>query len=142
VTDRMRELGARIGGEGDGGVILAPVNPCRDSFVAMALVLEARARDPAPLSARIAPSRRRALLRDSLLCPPREVAPALRWLRHVYRGRTLDLTDGLKVSWPDRWLHVRPSHSDPLMRVTVEAPTRTDAETLLAQVTAHLSPEG
>ena len=70
------------------------------------------------------------------------MAPALRWLRHLYRGRPFDLIDGLKVSWPDRWLHVRPSHSDPLMRVTVEAPTEAEARKLLAEVTGHLSPEG
>jgi phosphomannomutase len=142
VLDRMRELDAAIGGEGDGGVIVAPVNPCRDSLVALALVLEALATEQAPLSKRFAYLRTRALLRETLLCPPREVAPALRWLRQVYQGTDIDLTDGVKVSWGDRWLHARPSHSEPVIRLTAEARTRADAQALLSQALEHLSPQG
>jgi phosphomannomutase len=142
VLDHMRELDAAIGGEGDGGVIVAPVNPCRDSLVALALVLEALAGERAPLSKRFPYLRTRALLRETLLCPPREVAPALRWLRQIYRGADMDLTDGLKVSWGDRWLHARPSHSEPVIRLTAEAPTRTGAQALLSQALEHLSPQG
>jgi phosphomannomutase len=140
VLDRMRELGAPVGGEGDGGVIVLPVNPCRDSFVAMALVLEALAIERAPLSERFAYLRAHVLLRDTLLCPAREVAPALRWLRQVYRGAALDLTDGVKVSWDDRWLHVRTSHRDPILRLTAEAPDLAGARKLLNEVLEHLSP--
>jgi phosphomannomutase len=142
VLDKMREVGAQIGGEGDGGLLLQPVNPCRDSLVAIVLVLEALASTTAVLSERCAYLRAYVPLRETLLCPSREVGPALRWLRHVYRGSQLDRSDGLKVSWDDRWLHVRPSHSDAILRLTVEAPTRPEAQTLLNELLEHLSPEG
>jgi phosphomannomutase len=140
VVEKMIDTGAEIGGEGNGGVILRPVNACRDSFVGMALVLEALARDGLTLSALRARLPRYVLLQETLLCPAREAAPALRLLREHYREHTLDLTDGIKVSWPDRWIHVRPSNTEPIVRLIAEAPTDGDARGLLNEAMERLSP--
>ena len=48
----------------------------------------------------------------------------------------------MKISWPDRWLHVRPSHSEPILRLTAEAPTLPRAQQLLNDALEHLSPQG
>jgi phosphomannomutase len=107
----------------------------------MALVLESLALERASLRAlrRQLPSY--ALLHETLLCPAREVAPALRMLQQHYRNHTLDRSDGLKITWPDRWLAVRPSNTEPLIRLTAEAPTREAAQALLTEAIERLSPE-
>lgn len=140
VVQTMRDLGAEIGGEGDGGVIAAPFNLGRDALVAAALVLESLATTGQPASARFASLPSYVLVQDALLCPAREVAPALRWLRQAYRDRPVDLTDGVKVQWDDRWFLARPSAGEPLIRLLAEAPTRDAAQALLTEALEHLSP--
>jgi phosphomannomutase len=140
VVEKMIDVGAEIGGEGNGGVILRPVNACRDSFVGMALVLEALARDASSLSTLRARLPAYALLQETLLCPAREVAPSLRLLQQYYREHTLDLTDGIKVAWKDRWIQIRPSNTEPIIRLTAEAPSAADAQALLNEAIERLSP--
>jgi phosphomannomutase len=142
VVEKMRDVGAEVGGDGDGGVILAPANRCRDGFAAMALVLEELAKDRVTMSERCAFLRARVLLRETLLCPAREIGPQMRWLRHVYAGQQLDFTDGARVSFGNRWLHVRPSSQEPILRLTAEATTELDAQRLLTEALEQLSPVG
>jgi phosphomannomutase len=142
VVEKMLECGAEIGGEGNGGVIAPRINPCRDSFVGMAFLLESLAQSGAKVSdlRRSLPSY--AMVKEKLPCRPREVAPALRILRYVFRGEALDLTDGVKVSWPDRWLHVRGSNTEPILRLAAEAPTEEEARALVRGVVDFLRPRG
>lgn len=138
VVEGMDHHGARIGGEGNGGVIMPAINPCRDSFVAMALVLEALGREGGSISALRARIPRYAMVKDKLTIPAREIAPALRALQDSFQGETLDLIDGLKVLWPDRWLQARGSNTEPIVRVTAEAPTEADARALVDDALARL----
>ncbi len=140
VVERMLECGAEIGGEGNGGVILRELNPCRDSFVGMALILEALSREGVATSVLRSRIPRYAMVRDVLLCPARDIAPLLRLLQAFYRGQNLDFTDGVKVLWPDRWLHARPSNTEPVIRLIAEAPTTSEANTLLMEALECLSP--
>jgi phosphomannomutase len=140
VVEKMIDVGAEIGGEGNGGVILRPVNACRDSFIGMALVLEALARDATTLRGLRARLPVYSLLQETLLCPAREVAPALRLLQQHYREHTLDLTDGIKVTWNDRWIQIRPSNTEPIIRLTAEAPNAADARAMLNEAIERLSP--
>lgn len=142
VVERMLDCGAVIGGEGNGGVILPEVNPCRDSFVAMALVLEALAESRLKMSQLRDKLGRYVMLRDRLLCQPRDIAPSLRLIRTAYKESRLDFTDGIKVIWEDRWLHVRASNTEPVIRLTAEAPTEAGARTLLTQALEVLRPTG
>lgn len=140
VIERMLERGARIGGEGIGGVIVPAINPCRDAFVAMAVILEALARAGGTLSALRARLPSYFMVKRSVPCRPRDVAPLLRLLKGLYRGQELDLTDGVKVVWPDRWLHVRASNTEPIIRVTAEAPIEETARALVRSVLEYLRP--
>jgi phosphomannomutase len=140
VIERMLEMGAEIGGEGKGGVILRPVNCCRDSYVGMAIILEALAAEGRTISDLRSRIPKYAMVKEKLLCSARDIAPSLRLLQKLYRGETIDLTDGLKVVWPDRWLHARPSNTEPIIRLIAEAPTESEARTLLLQALECLSP--
>jgi phosphomannomutase len=129
-----------VAGEGDGGAIVLPVNPCRDSFAAMALVLESMAvsrRSVAGLRAQVP---RYAMVRERLLCSARDIAPSLRLIKDLFRGEQLDLTDGVKVTWPDRWLLARPSATEPVIRLAAEASAESEARSLVNRVLEVLSP--
>jgi phosphomannomutase len=140
VVERMLECGAEIGGEGNGGVILREFNPCRDSFAGMALLLEALAREGLPISGLRGRIPKYAMLRETLLCSPRDIAPLLRLLQSLYPKDHLDFTDGVKVLWGDRWLHARPSSTEPIIRLIAEAPTESEARALLMEALECLSP--
>ena len=61
----------------------------------------------------------------------REIAPALRRVAYEFRDAPIDRTDGLKIVWPDRWVQARGSNTEPIVRVTAEAPTEADARALV-----------
>lgn len=140
LVESMFEHGADIGGEGDGGVVVRPLNPCRDSLATLALVLEAVAASGQTISALRARAPRYASARERLLCSAREIAPSLRLIRHAFRGEQFDLTDGVKVVWPDRWLLARPAATEPVIRLSAEAPTDAEARALITGIIELLSP--
>ena len=140
VIDFMQQCGATIGGEGNGGVIAPAINPCRDSFVGMALLLESLALEGDTIEVLRAKFPRYALVKEKLDFLAREVPTALRRLQHFFRKETIDLTDGIKVLWPDRWLLARASLTEPVIRVIAEAPTEKEARNLIQQAFECLRP--
>jgi phosphomannomutase len=140
VIEAMKLRGAEVGGEGDGGAIVLQVNPCRDSFAAMALVLEAMAVSGRSAGELMAQVPRYAMVRERLLCSARDIAPSLRVIKDLFRGEQFDLTDGVKVTWPDRWLLARPSATEPVIRLAAEAHAESEARALVNRVLEVLSP--
>jgi len=140
VIELMKRRGAEVGGEGDGGAIVLQVNPCRDSFAAMALVLESMAVSGRSIGGLMGQVPRYAMVRERLLCSARDIAPSLRLIKDLFRGEQLDLTDGVKVTWPDRWLLARPSATEPVIRLAAEAPAESEARALVNRVLEVLSP--
>ncbi len=131
VVQRMREVGARIGGEGNGGVIAAEINPCRDSFVAMAYILEAMALNGAAINDLRSAIPRYVFVKQRVEVRLRDVPAALRRFRDLWQQATLDTTDGIKAIWSDRWVQARASNTEPIIRLIAEAPTERDAHALL-----------
>lgn len=140
VIEKMLACGAQIGGEGSGGVIVPAANPCRDSFVAMSLLLEMLAMDSRPISQLRSELPSYCMLKTQISCRPRDVAPAIRLLRYFYRDLELDLTDGVKVHWPDRWIHVRGSNTEPVIRIVAEADSEEAAVALVDDVMDYMRP--
>jgi phosphomannomutase len=142
VLDRMLAVGSRIGGEGNGGVIAPSINPCRDSFVAMAFLLEALAETKSTVSELRGQLPSYAMVKHRIACRSRDATPFLRLVRHLFRNNEIDLTDGVRVLWPDRWVHVRASNTEPVIRIIAEAPTEPEASQLAQRVTEYLRPPG
>jgi phosphomannomutase len=80
------------------------------------------------------------MVTDRLQCSARDIAPSLRFIKNGFIGEQMDLTDGVKVTWPDRWLLVRPSATEPVLRIAAEAPTEAEARSLVNSVLEALSP--
>ncbi|MFN9576455.1 MAG: phosphoglucosamine mutase [Gemmatimonadota bacterium] len=132
VAVAMRRLGSPVGGEGNGGVILPALHLGRDAPVAAALLLQLLVEDAQPLSAIVASLPRYAIVKDKLPRPDQPLDAVYDALRAAFPGATVDTQDGLRLAWPDRWLHVRPSGTEPIVRVIAEAPTDADARALVA----------
>ena len=125
-----------------GGRLSSSVNPCRDSFVAMALVLEALAEEGGTIAEMRARVPTYVMAKEKLDLRAREIGSALRRLQDHYRDETLDLTDGVKVVWPDRWVHARPSNTEPVVRIVAEAHEEKQARELVRAALERLSPTG
>jgi len=121
VVSKMRETGAVIGGEGNGGVILPAAHYGRDALVGMALVLELLAERQADL-ADIAGALPSYVIDKVEVRGVTVDLEALRGaLQGVFAGATIDQSDGLKFIWQDAWVHVRRSGTEPLVRIIAES---------------------
>jgi phosphomannomutase len=127
VAVRMRDEHAPIGGEGNGGVILSEVHLGRDAPVGAALLLQLLHEDNTSLSQIVSGLPRYAIVKDKLDRPNASLDTVYEALRAAFPGAAADSQDGLRLSWPDRWVHVRPSGTEPIVRVIAEAPTNRDA---------------
>lgn len=131
VVVRMRDLKAVIGGEGNGGVILPEVHLGRDAPVGIALILQLMAETGKTLSTLAAELPRYHIVKDKLDRPKASLDSVYAALRKAFSDADADPQDGLRLSWKDRWLHVRPSGTEPIVRVIAEAPTEQDARALV-----------
>jgi phosphomannomutase len=138
VARAIREEQAVIGGEGNGGVILPVLHIGRDAPLAVALILHHLAKVGGSLSELVAASPRYVILKTKAPRGP-ELKRLYEGLRRRFPDATPDERDGLRLAWPDRWLHVRPSGTEPIVRLIAEAPTAADAEALLAAAREHES---
>ncbi len=136
VAAAMREHGATVGGEGGGGIIYRPISQVRDSVVGMALVCELLAKRKQALSAVVASTPAYAMVKEKIAIVPGSAGPALQWAAQHFADQKVDVQDGVRVDWPDRWVHVRPSNTEPLLRIIAEATTQADAKALVDQVRA------
>lgn len=131
VAVKMRDEGAVIGGEGNGGVILPEVHLGRDGPIGIALILQLLAETGQPISAVAGGLPRYAIVKDKLDRPDASLDSVYDGLRKVFPDATADTQDGLRLGWKDRWLHVRPSGTEPIVRVIAEAPTEREARELV-----------
>jgi phosphomannomutase len=127
VAVRMRDEGAPIGGEGNGGVILTEVHLGRDAPVGAALLLQLLHEENKPLSRIVAELPRYVIVKDKLDRPKASLDTVYQALKGAFADAAADTQDGLRLSWPDRWVHVRPSGTEPIVRVIAEAPTNEEA---------------
>jgi phosphomannomutase len=131
VAVRMRDERAAIGGEGNGGVILPEVHLGRDAPIGAALLLQLLVEEERPLSqvARSLPSY--VIVKDKLARPDASLDAVYGALRAAFPDARVDTQDGLRLAWGDRWVHVRPSGTEPIVRVIAEAPDAAQARELV-----------
>ena len=130
VVDEMLARSAVFGGEGNGGPIDPRVGLVRDSFVGMALVLDAMAARGKKISDLANELPRYEIRKTTIKLPPEKLPAALDALQKRFSDAQSDRRDGLRLDWPDRWLIVRGSNTEPIVRAIAEAPTAAAAEEL------------
>jgi phosphomannomutase len=130
VVDEMLAHNAIFGGEGNGGPIDPRVGLVRDSFVGMALVLDAMTARGKKISELAAELPRYEIRKTTVNLPPEKLPAALDAIQKRFSDAQSDRRDGLRLDWPDRWLIVRGSNTEPIVRAIAEAPAAAAAEEL------------
>ncbi len=131
VARAIRERGAVIGGEGNGGVMYPALHIGRDAPLGVALILHLLATSGVTVAGLVEGSPRYTIVKAK---GPRssQLAPLYERLRRRFADAEADERDGLRLAWADRWLHIRPSGTEPIVRLIAEAPTPSEAEALVA----------
>ena len=142
VVARMREVGAVVGGEGNGGVIDPRVGWVRDPFVGMAFILSLMAETGRKFSELVAALPQYAMLKTKYTVPRDELPAALAALERRWPDARTDRADGLRLDGPDWWLHVRGSNTEPVVRVIAEAPTEAQTRALCDEAGAVVADGG
>ena len=130
VARAMIHENALIGGEGNGGVMLPQLHLGRDAPLGVALILQYLALDGRPVSALVSAAPRYRILKAKVK-RGRDLGPIYLQLKTGFPEAEIDERDGLRLGWKDRWIHVRPSGTEPVIRMIAEAPTEAEAEDLL-----------
>lgn len=139
VVEEMLVRKAVIGGEGNGGVIWPRIHPCRDSFAAAGLVLQQMADTGKAVSRlkREIPSY--AMVKDKVPGTPEEAHRILGQLKKKYAAEEISTLDGLKVRFEGSSVHIRPSNTEPFIRVQAEAKSRKAAAAILGRFKREMS---
>ncbi|MEM9409755.1 MAG: phosphoglucosamine mutase [Planctomycetota bacterium] len=134
VTGKMVEVEAVYGGEGNGGPIDPKVGYVRDSFVAMAQVLDAMAAGNQSIGDLVAEIPKYEIYKSKISIDRDLVGDLLDKVEQDFEGADANRMDGLRLDWSDRWLLVRPSNTEPIVRAIAEAKTAQIARELCDQV--------
>lgn len=139
VVEGMIQNNAVIGGEGNGGVILPEVHYCRDSMAGMGAALQLMVQRGKSLREILEELPRFVMIKKKFEFPLDRVAQLEETLERRFAGGQKEHLDGLKLSWENAWLLVRPSNTEPVVRVVAEAKTRSRAQNLVRDAQAIIS---
>ena len=138
VAAAMRQHHAAIGGEGNGGVIWPAVVCVRDSIGAMALTMEMLANPGLKLSSFVQAVPSYAIVKDKVTLDGQLSEASLSTVaeRFVesYDDVRIDRQDGVRIDWPDRWVHLRASNTEPILRIIAEASEQVTSHKLIDEV--------
>ena len=139
VAEKMREIDAVIGGEGNGGVILPDVHLGRDAPVAIALTLQQLAEFDGTVSEFKQTLPQYYILKDK--APIGNVNPdkVMEHFSELFKTEQLNSVDGLRIDHRDYWIHLRKSNTEPIMRIIVEARTPEKSWQILQQTKETIS---
>ena len=135
VVKRMIEIGSNIGGEGNGGVILKEAHLGRDSLVGVAMILNRLSQDADKSISEIHNTLPQFnIVKDKVQLDHIDESELIRTAKDVFINSTIDTTDGIKFIWSDKWIHLRKSNTEPIIRIYAEAPTIKDAQILIQKL--------
>ncbi len=140
VVTKMKETGAVIGGEGNGGVIYPAAHYGRDALVGVALFLTLLAKSGKKVSELKKTYPEYAIAKNKIeLTPDINVDAILAAVKERYANETVTDIDGVKIDFPDNWVHLRKSNTEPIIRIYSEAPTMDQANDLAQQIKAVIA---
>ncbi|WP_295730690.1 phosphoglucosamine mutase [uncultured Muribaculum sp.] len=135
VVAKMKETGAVIGGEGNGGVIYPEAHYGRDALVGVALFLTLLAKSGKKVSELKAGYPQYAIAKNKIeLTPDINVDAILDAMKKKYASEKITDIDGVKIDFADRWVHLRKSNTEPIIRIYAEAPTMAEADALALDI--------
>ncbi|MDE5912609.1 MAG: phosphoglucosamine mutase, partial [Muribaculaceae bacterium] len=137
VVTEMKRTGAVIGGEGNGGVIYPELHYGRDALVGVALFLTLMAKSGKKVSELKAGYPPYAIAKHKIeLTPEIDVDAILEAVKQKFAGEEITDIDGVKIDFPDKWVHLRKSNTEPIIRIYSEAATMEQADSLAEEIKA------
>jgi len=143
VVQKMLEIGANLGGEGNGGVILREAHLGRDSLVGVTMVLNRLAQSVEPLNEIMQTLPQFEMVKDRLelnradVCMSDPTAVFDR-AKTMFTDAKVNTVDGIKFIWNDKWLHLRASNTEPILRIYAEAHTKKETQELVQTLKSKL----
>ena len=135
VVQKMNELNISIGGEGNGGVILKEVHLGRDSLVAVSMILSLLSISGKSISDEICSIPKYLMVKDKILLNSKIDFDSL---ESIFDCDEINRLDGIKFSWSDKWIHIRKSNTEPIIRIFAEAPTKDNVDELVNTLTNYV----
>ncbi len=135
VVAKMKQVGAVIGGEGNGGIIYPELHYGRDALVGVALFLTHLSHSGKTMTALRATYPDYHISKNRIdLTPDIDVDKVLAEVKAIYAGERVNDTDGVKIDFADGWVHLRKSNTEPIIRIYSEAADRTSADSLAKEI--------
>ena len=135
VVKKMNELNISIGGEGNGGVILKQVHLGRDSLVAISMILSLLSSSGKSISEEISNIPQYLMIKDKIRIDNKIDFDSL---ETIFDCNEINKLDGIKFSWPNKWIHIRKSNTEPIIRIFAEAPTQEEVDELINTLKNYL----
>ena len=134
VVNKMNEIGSDLGGEGNGGVILRECHLGRDSLVAVTMVLDSLSQSNETLSKIHQSLPQFEIIKDKVSLEGIDPEELIRKVSDLFNDADKNTLDGIKFTWDDKWVHLRKSNTEPIMRIYAEAPNKDSAKKLVERV--------
>ncbi|MDC1038346.1 phosphoglucosamine mutase [Candidatus Marinimicrobia bacterium] len=138
VVNKMNEIGSDLGGEGNGGVILRECHLGRDSLVAVSMVLNRMSQTEQSLSEIHQSLPQFEIVKNKVSLDGINPDAFIEKVSSLFDDADKNILDGVKFTWEDRWVHLRKSNTEPIMRIYAEAPTKNGAEKLVIKIQSCL----
>ena len=135
VVQKMNELNIPIGGEGNGGVILKEVHLGRDSLVAISMILSLLSSSGKSISGEISNIPQYLMIKDKILIDDKIDFDSL---ETIFDCNEINKIDGIKFIWPNKWIHIRKSNTEPIIRIFAEAKTQEEVNELINTLKNYL----
>ena len=135
VVKKMNELNIEIGGEGNGGVILKEVHLGRDSLVAISMILNLLSSSGKSISDEITNIPKYLMIKDKIHINSKIDFDSL---ENIFDCDEINKIDGIKFSWPNKWIHIRQSNTEPIIRIFAEASTQDEVDELINTLKNYL----
>ena len=134
VINKMNDIGANLGGEGNGGVILRECHLGRDSLVAATMVLNRMSQSEDSLSAIYHTLPQYKIVKDKISIKGLDKELLLSKVNDLFPEAEKNTSDGLKFIWEGKWIHLRSSNTEPIMRIYAEATSEQEAQELILKI--------
>ena len=135
VVQKMNELNIPIGGEGNGGVILKEVHLGRDSLVAISMILSLLSSSGKSISDEISNIPQYLMIKDKILIDDKIDFDSL---ETIFDCNEINKIDGIKFIWPNKWIHIRKSNTEPIIRIFAEAKNQDEVYELINTLKNYL----
>jgi len=134
VAKKMLDIGSVIGGEGNGGIMIPGIHPCRDAIAGIALILEMLVKSKKKISEVNKTIPDYAIIKKKYEIDREKYETIINAVRFKFQKASMTDIDGLKISFEKSWIHLRLSGTEPILRLFVEAPTKDVANDLIREV--------